>query len=42
MIYVYLEPVSAVLIAAALLGESLSWIQAAGAVLAFMGVWLSS
>jgi drug/metabolite transporter (DMT)-like permease len=42
MVYVYLEPVSAVLIAAALLGESLGPLQAAGALLAFWGVWLAS
>lgn len=42
MVYVYLEPVSAVVIAAILLGESLSPIQAAGAVLTFAGVWLAS
>jgi len=42
MIYVYLEPISAVVIAAALLGESLSPIQAVGALLAFTGVWLAS
>jgi drug/metabolite transporter (DMT)-like permease len=42
MIYVYLEPISAVVIAAALLGESLSSIQAVGALLAFIGVWLAS
>jgi drug/metabolite transporter (DMT)-like permease len=42
MIYVYLEPISAVVIAAALLGESLSPIQAVGALLAFIGVWLAS
>jgi drug/metabolite transporter (DMT)-like permease len=42
MIYVYLEPVSAVIIAAILLGESLSLLQAVGALLAFTGVWLAS
>jgi drug/metabolite transporter (DMT)-like permease len=42
MAYVYLEPVSAVLIAAALLGESLHPIQALGALLTFAGVWLAS
>ena len=42
MVYVYLEPVSAVVIAAILLGESLSAVQAAGALLTFAGVWLAS
>ncbi len=42
MVYVYLEPVSAVLIAAALLGEALRPEQAAGALLTFAGVWLAS
>ncbi len=42
MVYVYLEPVSAVVIAAVLLGESLSAVQAAGALLTFAGVWLAS
>jgi len=42
MVYVYLEPVSAVVIAALLLGESLSAVQAAGALLTFAGVWLAS
>lgn len=42
MVYAYLEPVSAVVIAAILLKESLSMIQAAGAFLAFIGVWLAS
>jgi drug/metabolite transporter (DMT)-like permease len=42
MVYVYLEPVSAVLIAAALLGEAIKLGQAAGALLTFAGVWLAS
>lgn len=42
MVYVYLEPVSAVVIAAIVLGESLSALQAAGALLTFAGVWLAS
>ncbi len=42
MIYVYLEPVSAVIIAAAVLGEALSPPQAAGALLAFAGIWCAS
>jgi drug/metabolite transporter (DMT)-like permease len=42
MVYVYLEPVSAVVIAALLLGESLSAVQLAGALLTFGGVWLAS
>ena len=42
MVYAYLEPVSAVIIAAVLLGETLRPIQAAGALLTFAGVWLGS
>jgi drug/metabolite transporter (DMT)-like permease len=42
MLYVYLEPVSAVVIAALLLGESLSAVQGVGAMLTFAGVWLAS
>jgi len=42
MVYVYLEPLSAVLIAAAVLGEALRPIQAAGALLTFVGVGLAS
>lgn len=42
MIYVYLEPVSAVVIAAALLGDSLGLLQVVGALLTFIGVWLAS
>jgi drug/metabolite transporter (DMT)-like permease len=42
MVYVYLEPISAVVIAAAVLGESLSAVQAAGALLTFAGVRLAS
>ncbi|HLY22688.1 MAG TPA: DMT family transporter [bacterium] len=42
MVYVYLEPVSAVVIAAIVLGESLSPLQAAGALLTLAGVWLAS
>jgi drug/metabolite transporter (DMT)-like permease len=42
MLYVYLEPVSAVVIAAALLGEALHPRQAVGALLALVGVWLAS
>jgi drug/metabolite transporter (DMT)-like permease len=42
MVYVYLEPVSAIVIAAVLLGESLSAGQAVGALLTFAGVWLAS
>lgn len=41
MIYIYLEPVSAVLLAALLLGEALTPVQGAGAVLALLGVWLA-
>jgi drug/metabolite transporter (DMT)-like permease len=42
MVYVYLEPVSAVVIAAILLGESLTVVQAVGALLTLGGVWLAS
>ncbi|HEX7126456.1 MAG TPA: EamA family transporter [Thermodesulfobacteriota bacterium] len=41
MPYVYLEPVSAVLLAALVLGESPGWSAAAGGVLALAGVWLT-
>jgi drug/metabolite transporter (DMT)-like permease len=42
MVYAYLEPVSAVVIAAIILAESLSAVQAVGAALALIGVWLAS
>lgn len=42
MPYTYLEPVSAVVIAAIILGETLTAVQAAGAVLTLIGVWLAS
>lgn len=42
MVYVYLEPISAVVIAAIVLSETLSPMQAAGAVVTFIGVWLAS
>ena len=42
MLYVYLEPVSAVVIAAAVLGEALGISQAIGALLTFVGVGLAS
>jgi drug/metabolite transporter (DMT)-like permease len=42
MLYVYLEPVSAVVIAAAVLGEALGPSQAMGALLTFVGVGLAS
>jgi drug/metabolite transporter (DMT)-like permease len=42
MIYVYLEPVSAVVIAAAVLGEALRPIQAVGVLLTFVGIALAS
>jgi probable blue pigment (indigoidine) exporter len=42
MVYAYLEPVSAVVLAAVVLGESLTAIQAAGALLTLLGVWLAS
>jgi drug/metabolite transporter (DMT)-like permease len=42
MVYAYLEPMSAVIIAAIILAESLSAIQAVGAALTLVGVWLAS
>jgi len=42
MIYIYLEPVSAVIIAAAVLGEALYPLQAVGALLTFAGIGLAS
>ena len=42
MAYLYLEPVSAVVLAALLLGESLSAGQVVGAIIAFTAVWLAS
>ena len=42
MIYIYLEPASAVIIAATVLGEALHPIQAVGALLTFVGVGLAS
>jgi drug/metabolite transporter (DMT)-like permease len=42
MLYVYLEPLSAVVIAAAMLGEVLRPIQAVGGLLTFVGVGLGS
>jgi len=40
MVYLYLEPVSAVVIAAILLGESFGAVQLMGALLTFSAVWL--
>lgn len=42
MLYTYLEPVSAVVVAAMVLGESFTMRQGLGALLAFAGVWLAS
>jgi DME family drug/metabolite transporter len=42
MVYAYVEPVSAVVIAALLLGEALSLRQAVGALVTFAGIWLAS
>ncbi len=42
MVYVYLEPVSAVIIAAVVLGETVRPIQGVGALLTFAGVWLGA
>ncbi|HEX3723257.1 MAG TPA: DMT family transporter, partial [Nitrolancea sp.] len=42
MLYTYVEPCSAVIVAGLVLGESLGLSQGIGAVLAFGGIWLSS
>ena len=42
MLYAYLEPASAVVIAAILLGESLTALQAVGAALTFAGLWCAT
>jgi drug/metabolite transporter (DMT)-like permease len=42
MLYTYLEPVSAVVVASLVLGEAFTVQQAVGALLAFAGVWLAS
>ena len=42
MVYVYLEPISAVVIAAIVLGETMTFVQAAGALLTLVGVWFAS
>ncbi len=42
MLYVYLEPVAALAIAAVLLGESFNLVQAGGALLTLLGVWGAS
>ena len=42
MLYAYLEPVSAVVIATVLLRETLTALQTAGAVLAFAGLWCAA
>lgn len=42
MLYTYLEPLSAVVVAALVLGEGFTIQQGAGALLAFAGVWLAS
>ncbi len=41
MIYVYLEPISAVILAALLLGEPFSLLQGFGAVLTFVALWVA-
>lgn len=41
MLYVYVEPVSAVMIAAVLLGESLTLLQGLGAALTFVALWIA-
>jgi drug/metabolite transporter (DMT)-like permease len=42
MLYTYIEPCSAVVVAALVLGETLGRNQGSGAVLAFAGIWLAS
>ena len=42
MLYTYVEPCSAVVVAALVLGETLGLSQGAGAMLAFAGIWLAS
>ncbi len=42
MLYVYVEPVSAVMIAAVLLGESLTLLQGLGAALTFVALWIAA
>jgi len=42
MIYLYVEPISAVALAALILGESLSIVQMAGAVMTFAGLWYAA
>ena len=42
MFYVYLEPVTALVIAAVLLGESFNLVQAGGALLTLLGVWCAA
>jgi len=42
MLYTYVEPCSAVVVAALVLGETLGPSQAIGAALAFAGIWLAS
>jgi drug/metabolite transporter (DMT)-like permease len=42
MIFLYVEPISAVVIAALVLGESLSIVQMVGAVMTFAGLWYAA
>jgi len=42
MLYTYIEPCSAALVAALVLGETLNLSEGVGAALAFAGIWLSS
>lgn len=42
MLYVYLEPVAALVIAAVLLGEFFNLVQAGGALLTLLGVWCAA
>jgi DME family drug/metabolite transporter len=42
MLYTYIEPCSAAVVAALVLGETLTLSEGAGAVLAFAGIWLAS
>lgn len=42
MVYAYVEPLSAVVVAAVVLGETVSAVQLVGALVTFAGVWLAS
>lgn len=42
IVYVYLEPVSAIILAALIIGEPFGWAQALGAAVTFAAIWLAS